>query len=59
MTEPNRAFCYTRVSTDQQSTKAQEAEHVRRRPIQLPVAQVLHFYYTWLFFAVGEDPKCE
>ena len=34
MTEPKRAFCYTRVSTDQQSTKAQEAElrnYVKRR----------------------------
>jgi DNA invertase Pin-like site-specific DNA recombinase len=34
MTEPKRVFCYTRVSTDQQSTKAQEAElkdYVRRR----------------------------
>ena len=34
MTEPNRAFCYTRVSTDQQSTKGQEAElrdYVKRR----------------------------
>ena len=34
MTGPKRAFCYTRVSTDQQSTKAQEAElrdYVKRR----------------------------
>jgi DNA invertase Pin-like site-specific DNA recombinase len=34
MTGPKRAFCYTRVSTDQQNTKAQEAElrdYVKRR----------------------------
>jgi hypothetical protein len=34
MTIPKRAFCYTRVSTDQQNTKAQEAElkdYVQRR----------------------------
>ena len=34
MAEPKRAFCYTRVSTDQQNTKAQEAElkhYVQRR----------------------------
>jgi DNA invertase Pin-like site-specific DNA recombinase len=34
MAEPKRAFCYIRVSTDQQNTKAQEAElkdYVQRR----------------------------
>jgi DNA invertase Pin-like site-specific DNA recombinase len=34
MGELKRAFCYTRVSTDQQNTKAQEAElkdYVQRR----------------------------
>ena len=34
MAEPKRAFCYTRVSTYQQNTKAQEAElkdYVQRR----------------------------
>jgi predicted site-specific integrase-resolvase len=34
MTIPKRAFCYTRVSTDQQNTKAQEVElkdYVQRR----------------------------
>jgi len=34
MPVPKRAFCYTRVNTDQQNTKAQEAElrdYVQRR----------------------------